>query len=464
MFNKRQWCLFSGNHICQRLVVRLFASLALSVLLILLSFTAVEMVLYERFLTLPNKVQRELQQLSASANQQRQLGAEALAQWEMSQPYLLYVIDSTNHVVSGRDIHPHVQMKMRNARQLNEPMGTRVSKPMIIVPMTEGYSLMVQLPWQQHPASRAGYYLWSTNLLLSLLILTLISWVLSRQLQRPLARLQSASRAVAQGITETRVSQSIGHSPWEFQQLAADFDNMAEQIQGLIEEQRKLVRTLSHELKTPLTRQALALHLASHTDVAQERTQWLVRAEQEAQLMDSMIEKILELSRLRSLHCDVVLQPLDVQAYLSQQTEQFRPHLQPTQQLRFVPSGQDEWIRGDRVLLGSILDNLLTNATKYAGEQCCITVMTKKQDRQVKIIVMDDGPGVESEQLEAIFRPFYQTMSTLSSRHGYGLGLSIVQQSVEKMHGHVSAENNHGLVVTLSFPVYLPSELSHRHD
>ncbi|WP_438876186.1 hypothetical protein, partial [Bacillus cereus group sp. Bce031] len=79
--------------------------------------------------------------------------------------------------------------------------------------------------------------------------------------------------------------------------------------------------------------------------------------------MDSMIEKILELSRLCSLHCDVVLQPLDVQAYLSQQTEQFRPHLQPTQQLRFVPSGQDEWIRGDRVLLGSILDNLLTNAT-----------------------------------------------------------------------------------------------------
>ncbi|MGT0150043.1 histidine kinase sensor domain-containing protein [Vibrio metschnikovii] len=176
-----------------------FASLALSVLLILLSFTAVEMVLYERFLTLPNKVQRELQQLSASANQQRQIGAEALAQWEISQPYLLYVIDSTNHVVSGRDIHPHVQMKMRNARQLTEPMGTRVSKPMIIVPMSEGYSLMVQLPWQQHPASRAGYYLWSTNLLLSLLILTLISWVLSRQLQRPLGRLQCASRAVAQG-------------------------------------------------------------------------------------------------------------------------------------------------------------------------------------------------------------------------------------------------------------------------
>lgn len=455
MLNKRRWCFFSGKGFYQRLVVRLFASLALSVLLILLSFTAVEMVLYERFLTLPNKIQRELQQLSTIADQQRQLGAEALAQWEMSQPYLLYVIDGANHVLSERDIHPHVQMKMRNARQLSEPMGTRVSKPMIIVPMTEGHSLMVQLPWQQHPASRAGYYLWSTNLLLSLLILTLMSWVLSRQLQRPLARLQCASRAVAQGLTETRVSQSIGRSPREFQQLAADFDNMAEQIQGLIEEQKKLVRTLSHELKTPLTRQALALHLASHTEVNEERSQWLVRAEQEAQLMDSMIEKILELSRLQSCHCNVVLQPLDVQAYLSQKIEQFRPHLQPTQQLRLVPSGQNEWIWGDRVLLGSILDNLLTNATKYAGEQCCITVMTEKQDRQVKIIVMDDGPGVAKEQLEAIFRPFYQTV--LSSRHGYGLGLSIVQQAVEKMHGHVSAENNQGLVVTLSFPVYLPS-------
>ena len=435
-------------------MVRLFASLALSVLLILLAFTAVEMMLYERFLTLPNKVQRELHQLTLTANQQRQLGADALAQWEVSQPYLLYVVDEANQIVSGREVHPHVQMKMRYARQLNEPMGTRVSKPMIIVPMSEGYSLMVQLPWQQHPASRAGYYLWSTNLLLSLFILTFISWVLSRQLQRPLDRLQCASRAVAQGLTATRVSQSIGQSPLEFQQLAADFDNMAEQIQKLMDEQRKLVRTLSHELKTPLTRQALALHLVSHTQDPQEHSQWLKRAEQEAQLMNSMIEKILELSRLQSSHFQVNLKPLDVQGYLNQQIELFRPHLQLNQQLQLMPGDQDLWIMGDRVLLGSILDNLLTNATKYAGDQCCIKIMAIRQDQQVRIIVSDNGPGVSAEQLKRIFCPFYQAGSNSQPGKGYGLGLSIVQQAAEKMSGYVMAENNQGLSVTLSFPLY----------
>ncbi|MCG3758156.1 sensor histidine kinase [Vibrio cincinnatiensis] len=439
----------------KRLVIRLFASLALSVLLVLTAFTAVEMLLLDHFLTLPKALQTELRLLAEQAKQQlAHEDRQALAQWERSAPYLVHVVNDRLQPLSERNIHPHVLQKMRYSRQWDEPMGAKVSKPMIRLPLTDHELLMVQLPWQQHPASRAGYYLWFANLIVTMPILALISWILSRQLQRPLTRLQSASRALALGETEARVANTLGRTAQEFQELATDFDQMAEQIQQLVDEQRKLVRTLSHELKTPLTRQSLDLHLAQQANNEEDRHEWLDRAGQEAELMDSMIEKILALSRLEGCRLPVTLIPMDVNAYLTEQVEQFRPHLKPQQQLHFFASMESGWILADRVLLGSAVNNVLTNAVKYAGERGVINMRVDVRPTQLLISVADNGQGVSDDDLEHLFKPFYQVKKTPTQCSGYGLGLSIVKQSVHKMNGRVCAKNEQGLVIDFTFPRY----------
>ncbi|MGL5110646.1 MAG: ATP-binding protein, partial [Vibrio ordalii] len=354
--------------------------------------------------------------------------------------------------ISGRKVHPHVQKKMRYQRGIDESMGNKISRPMIGIPLGDRHQLMIQLPWELHPARRSVYYLWVLNLMISLLILGIISWVLTKQLQLPLTRLRSASHRLSQGATSVRVAKQLGRSSIEFQQLAHDFDRMAERIEGLIGEQKKLVRTLSHELKTPLARQLLLLHLLKKDHSNESAQSFLYQLEHESHLMNSMIEKILELSRLDSEHLSIVLTPLDVNAYLAEQTAKFECHLQPEQRLTFIASQSASWILADKVLLGSALDNVLTNAAKYAGPKCTIVVRVTLDEQHVQISISDNGPGVAPADLAHIFEPFYQAKQSSSSDSGYGLGLSIVCQSIDKMQGKIKAYSVSGLELVFTFP------------
>ncbi|EOU2462523.1 histidine kinase sensor domain-containing protein [Vibrio navarrensis] len=436
----------------QKLAVRLFVALALGVVLVVSAFSCVEMLLYQRLLNLSKQQHQEFVDLAHQAAQwvSRKEWTQ-LAQWEAKQSYVLYVVDQHFHPVSGRDVHPHVLKKMHFYRRLDQPMGDRVSRPMIGIRLDQEHQLMIQLPWQQHPAAKASYYLWAANAIVGVCILAFISWVLTRYLQNPLTQLQSATRALAQEKTDTRVAHTLGHSVSEFRELALDFDRMAERIQTLVEEQRQLVRTLSHELKTPLTRQLLATHLCQRAKEPEQRTLWLNRVEQEAQLMNSMIEKILELSQLESSQFSVSLKPLDVNAYLTEQAALFEPHLLPGQRIELALCQQAAWIEADPVLLGSALNNLLTNCVKYAGEACTICLSTSVEQEVLVIEVADDGPGVGEQELAKLFTPFYQVKQSPSSASGYGLGLSIVAQAVKKMAGSLSAHSENGLQVRLQF-------------
>ncbi|CAM2746797.1 sensor histidine kinase [Vibrio ordalii] len=439
--------------VSQHLVVKLFMHLSVGVVLLLSSYTAIEVLLLEHFLRLPTAIHREFQVLSDEADTLlRQSNAQDLARWEEKQKYLLYVVDEHLQAIGGREVHPHVQKKMHYQRGMDEPMGNKVSRPMIGIPLRDAHQLMIQLPWELHPARRSAYYLWALNLMISLLILGIISWVLTKQLQLPLTGLRSASHRLSQGETSVRVAQQLGRSSIEFQQLAHDFDRMAERIEGLIGEQKKLVRTLSHELKTPLARQLLLLHLLKKDHRDESAQLFLDQLEHESHLMNSMIEKILELSHLDSEHLHIVLTPLDVNAYLAEQTAKFECHLQSEQRLTFIASQSAPWILADKVLLGSALDNVLTNAVKYAGPQCAIVVRVTLDEQYVQISISDNGPGVAPADLAHIFEPFYQAKQSSSSDSGYGLGLSIVCQSIDKMQGKIKAYSVSGLELVFTFP------------
>jgi two-component system sensor histidine kinase KdpD len=111
----------------------------------------------------------------------------------------------------------------------------------------------------------------------------------------------------------------------------------------------------------------------------------------------------------------------------------------------------------DAMLLEQALFNLLDNAAKYGPPGSTITLRAwhDAPERRVMIQVLDEGPGIPLEHLEAIFEKFFRVHSADRSRAGTGLGLAICRGFIEAMGGHIAASNRGdrtGAVFTLSLP------------
>jgi two-component system, OmpR family, sensor histidine kinase CpxA len=121
---------------------------------------------------------------------------------------------------------------------------------------------------------------------------------LARHVARPLATLQAATRELARGNLAVRVGPAMGRRRDEFAGLAQDFDRMAERLDALVTAERRLLRDISHELRSPLARLYVALGLARH-EAGPERA-GLDRIEREAERLNTLIGQLLTLARLES--------------------------------------------------------------------------------------------------------------------------------------------------------------------
>ena len=118
-------------------------------------------------------------------------------------------------------------------------------------------------------------------------------------------------------------------------------------------------------------------------------------------------------------------------------------------------------LRLDPVLFEQVLVNLLDNAAKYAPEGSTVTVRARRDGRQVRLEVLDEGDGIAEEDAERLFDKFYRARKGDRVRAGTGLGLAIARGFVEAMGGTVTAGNRTDrqgarFVITLPVPAGSP--------
>lgn len=442
------------------LAFRLFSAFATSLFLIISLQSLAEIALMKSMLRVPSSIQEEMLDL---ANQANILIAEGdmdeLADWGRAQEYYLFVLDKNKHPITHRDMHPHFEFKLRYLRPLDTQLDNEVNRPIIGIPLDNGLTIVIQMPYQQHPANDFPFYFGIIKLVISALILGLFSWVIARYLQQPLDKLRAVSHKLSQGDFEVKVSDEIGHSVREFSELAHDFDNMTHEIHSLAEKQQRLIRDVSHELRTPLARHNLALHLL-RKKVDSEHQHLLDRLENESNEMNTLIGEILEFSRLESARYSTKLEAVTLDSYSSAQISQRQVDLKPNQTLSMQCSTTIPIIMADPRLVTRAISNLIGNAIKYAGEnamiQVVVTPYTEQGNEYVAVIVEDDGLGIPEHQLSDIFSPFTRLESARDKQSGgYGLGLAIVKEAMSVMKGKVKAENRKegGLRVSLLFNV-----------
>ncbi|MDR0549003.1 MAG: HAMP domain-containing histidine kinase [Deltaproteobacteria bacterium] len=291
------------------------------------------------------------------------------------------------------------------------------------------------------------------------------SWLLSRAIARPLTRLAAYAKKIAKGDLALRLPKTESSRGDEIGDLARAFNQMTETLVGLLENERRLMRDISHDLRSPLSRVRLTLALVREkltATLAPYSQRYFQLLDQDVARLENMLTSVLERARLESVGFKgLEKRPLNLKNLVLASVRDFLFKAESENKSIEVPSLLDLTILGDEEIIKSALDNLLSNAVYYTAKWTTVTVSLERQVESIVLAVEDRGPGVPEEWLLAIFKPFFRTdEARRSSSGGFGLGLSIVQKAADLHGGRTTAVNVRGergeilgLKVTISWPV-----------
>ena len=373
----------------------------------------------------------------------------------------LTVIDQHGRSLSSR----RAPRRMRH--MLDRAMGSgEIVRPMMgnrnavagIFTAADGsrFLVSVALPEQPKPkelisALTHGFLGW--KLLVLLAITAVVCWILARSLTSPIKRLREATCRFADGDLTTRIGNEIKGGN-ELAELARDFDNMAIKIEDLVGSQQRLLRDISHELRSPLARLSIALELARKQQINGDEKA-LNRIELEAERMNEMIGQLLSLTRLESDMQGLEKNSFDLAALLERLVHD-ADFEAAAKESRVVFKGQPtlSW-KGHEELLARALENVMRNAVKYTSANSEVEVSLQVAANHILIQVLDAGPGVPADALEKLFIPFFRVADDRDRKSGgTGIGLAIAERAVKLHGGTIKAQNRPegGLKIEISLP------------
>jgi len=221
--------------------------------------------------------------------------------------------------------------------------------------------------------------------------------------------------------------------------LAERMNAMTARIGQLLDAQRSLLHSVSHEIRTPIARLEFGLELLRGAADAQSHPaleQRIAAMEQDLHELNALVSELLGMTRLDSG------QPLQRQPFdLAGALRDCIAGLPPGAAVEVRVADDLGTIDGDARLLMRAVGNLAGNARKYAARH--VAVAAARWPDRVDITVDDDGPGVPPDQREQVFEPFYRLdRSRDRSTGGFGLGLSIARKAVALHGGTVHVEDS----------------------
>jgi two-component system sensor histidine kinase CpxA len=287
----------------------------------------------------------------------------------------------------------------------------------------------------------------------------LFCYWLAKYLSAPIVQLRSATRQLSDGNLTARVNENLLKRRDEITYLGRDFNLMAARIESLVEAQRRLLADISHELRSPLARQGVAVGLARRRG-GPEVSSALDRIGRESDRMNVMIGQLLALSRSECSTDGLEKVKVDLGALLLEITDdadfEARDRDRSVKVVRLEPSVTV----GELELIRSAIENVVRNAVRYTapGTQVEVSLTSEAVNghRYAVVRVRDHGRGVPNAAIDEIFRPFYRVEDARDRKSGgTGLGLAIAARAVRLHDGTINAENapDGGLIVEIKLPV-----------
>ncbi|SDU46031.1 ATP-binding protein [Desulfobacula phenolica] len=295
------------------------------------------------------------------------------------------------------------------------------------------------------------------RIIISIIMLTLLSFLLARHITGPITKLRRATRKIATGDLGARVSETIGRRQDEIAQLGLDFDQMVSQIQNLIKDRQQLLRDISHELRSPLARLSIALEI-SRNKASEEVMPSLQRIDLEAERLNTLIGEILLLNRLEAGPNLRICKSVDVSELIHIIGEDANFEAQHRNVSVVIASSSVIKTHGYPEMLHRAIENVVRNAIRYTDEGTTVNISIETRNLEKDPIILtikDHGPGVPSTSLPHLFKPFYRVEGDRGRKTGgTGVGLAIAYRAIKLHDGEIRAENSKagGLKIIITIP------------
>ena len=277
--------------------------------------------------------------------------------------------------------------------------------------------------------------------------------ITGKAIRDPESRRVTETITVARDISQRKQMEAI---LLEQERLRYELQNEQE----LNEAKSNLMRTISHEFRTPLT---LIVTATDFLDTYIERLNTERRKERlqairdQVKHMSDMLDDISFVIQGTLHHMIARPSRINLEAFCRTVLEEIQMAVGKDHQFIFSTDGQLQNGIADKALIVRIMGNLLSNAVKYSPENSVITVMLYRSGDEAILQVSDQGIGMDEEEQKHIFEPFYRSNSVIDSVGGTGLGLSIVKDCVDLHHGTINVESAPGKGTT--FIVRLPQNI-----
>jgi signal transduction histidine kinase len=245
------------------------------------------------------------------------------------------------------------------------------------------------------------------------------AYPLARRVTRRLERLQARVEQLGSGQLSARVEVE---GKDEVAELARCFNHAAERVERLVDVQRSMLASASHELRSPLTRIRMAIELLA----GEERPELRVQIARDIAELDDLIDELLLAARLETIDTPRSSEDVDLLALTAEEGARVDGSV----------TGVSVRVKGDPRMLRRMVRNLFDNAQRHGHGTLIEATVEPLNGGGARLLVEDQGPGVPEEERERIFEPFYRPAGMREGTDGgVGLGLALVRQIARHHHG-----------------------------
>lgn len=276
---------------------------------------------------------------------------------------------------------------------------------------------------------------------LSLVVISIIYFLLSRILTSPLIKMKEATEHLSNGYFQVKLP-DLGKD--ELGELSNSIQKLANDLVNIQNDRLEFLASVSHELRTPLT------YIQGYTTVAlreglpqEERNEYLKIIQDESGRIVHLIENLFELAKIDQNNFTITKQEVELCPLIQDVVAKVRPAFDRKNITLQVTCPKMVYAFADPLRLQQIILNLLDNAIKYSEENTVTKInVSSTTDKKVRISISDQGVGIPENELENIFERLYRVEKSRSRGNGgSGLGLSIVKELVEAHGGSVTIES-----------------------
>jgi len=401
---------------------------------------------------------------SRQLNTAGQIISFALPPPEDNQPLsaLARLRDATMRLLPGRDLPRLREAGSQNGRIFEEVQGALRGIPSSMERVNDRGELIVSVavPIQRYRAV-LGVLMLSTRggdidaivraerlgivqvFLVALGVSILLSVVLAGTIAEPLRRLAESAEVIRRGKLVRAQIPDFTERHDEIGDLSAALREMTDALYSRIDAIESFAADVAHELKNPLTslRSAVETLERAKDDNAKMRLKQIIK--NDVKRIDRLISDISNASRLDAELAREEMEPVNIVTLLETVCDLFMAlddQEGPRVRLEIAAPADMLAVRGHDMRLGQVVRNLIDNAMSFSPQDGVVRVEATRRGHNVLVVVEDEGPGIQSDNLERIFDRFHTDRPDSFGEHS-GLGLAISRQIVEAHSGRIWAEN-----------------------